>query len=273
MDRTAGAPDLRVGLIDGPVIVKHREFSDARIEPLRARDVADEAARDAVALHATSTAGVLVARRASRALGICPGVTLVTRSVFTAPEARNSGTAPQEELAEALVEVTDAGARLVNLSLSLAPGGREGRRVVEQALDYAACRGALVVAAAGNDQAVGGSPVTRHPAVVPVVAYARNGRPGRLSTVGPSIGRRGVGAVTDGLVSLGAHGGLRSFGGTSAAAAVITGAVALLWSAFPDSTPGELAGAVTDSAYRRASVLPPVMDASRALDALRTARR
>lgn len=264
---------MRVGLVDGPVIVGHQEFAGSHIESLRAQDVADARADDDAALHATSTAGVLVARRASRAPGICPGVTLVTRSVFSSPAARSSGSATQEELAQALVDLTDAGVRLVNMSLSLASAPRGGHRAMQQALDHASRRGVIVVAAAGNEGALDGNVVTRHRAVIPVVAYSRHGRPGRMSTVGPSIGRRGVGAVADGLVSLGAHGGMRPFGGTSAAAAIVTGAVALLWSELPDTGPGELARAVTGSASRRTSVLPPVMDARRAFESLLTAWR
>ncbi|MGN9793040.1 S8 family peptidase [Streptomyces sp. OZ13] len=273
MARTAGRTDLLVGLVDGPVIVDHQEFAGAHIESLREQDVADMDADDAAALHATSTAGVLVAHRASRAPGICPGVTLVTRSVFSSPAARSSGGAAPEDLAEALVDLTDAGVRLVNMSLSLASGRHDGHRAVQQALDHASRRGVIVVAAAGNEGAVDGNVVTRHRAVIPVVAYNRHGQPGWMSTIGPSIGRGGVGAVADGLVSLGAHGDLRPFGGTSAAAAIVTGAIALLWSELPDTAPGELARAVTAFSSRRTSVLPPVMNAWRAFELLLTARR
>ncbi|MER6393196.1 S8 family serine peptidase [Streptomyces sp. NPDC001523] len=273
MARSTGAADLRVGLVDGPIMVDHPGLSQARIEWFCPRDVADADADDVAAVHATSTAGVLVAERRSGALGICPGVTLVTRSVFRSPAARSAGAATWAGLADALVELADADVRILNMSLSLATGTAEGHRAVQDALDYVAARGVVVVAAAGNEGAVDGTVVTRHRSVVPVVTYTRQGRPGRMSNVGRSIGQRGIGVVTDGVMSLGRRGQVLPFGGTSAAAAVVTGATALIWSELPKTTPEELIDALKGGSSRRTSVVPPRMDAWRAFESLLATRR
>ncbi|MEV6196919.1 S8 family serine peptidase [Streptomyces sp. NPDC051920] len=268
MARSTGSAGLRVGLVDGPVMVSHQGFGGARIERLRPQDVARPDADDVAAVHATSTAGVLVADRESGAPGICSGVTLVTRSVFPRSGVRSAGNASWRELSDALVELTDAGVRVVNMSLSLPTGLSEQHRWVQDALDHAAARGVVVVAAAGNDGLVDGTVVTRHRAVVPVVSYDRHGLPGRTTNIGRSIGRRGIGVVTDGLSSLGPHGSVRPFGGTSAAAAVVTGAVALLWSELPHAAPEELISALKGHPSRRTSVVPPLMNAWRAFESL-----
>ncbi|WP_256227103.1 S8 family serine peptidase [Streptomyces sp. PAN_FS17] len=273
MARSAGAADLRVGLVDGPVMVGHPGLSRAKIKWSCPMDVAERDADDVAALHATSTAGVLVAGRRSGALGICPGITLVTRSVFRSPAARSAGTATWIELADALVELADAGARIVNMSLSLAAGTSKEHRAVQDALDYVAAHGVIVVAAAGNEGTIDSTVVTRHRSVLPVVAYNRQGRPGRMSNIGRSIGQRGVGVVADGLMSLGAHGTLRAFGGTSAAAAVATGALALILSELPKTTPEELISAMKGAPSHRTSVVPPLMNAWRAFESLLAARR
>ncbi|MET9427074.1 S8 family serine peptidase [Streptomyces sp. NPDC003036] len=272
MARSAGAAGLKVGLLDGPVMVGHPGLSAAKIEWLCRRDVAEVGAGDVAAVHATSTAGVLVGGRRSGALGICPAVTLVTRSVFRSPAARSTGTATWTDLADALVELADAGARIVNMSLSLAAGVFKEHRAVQDALDYAAAHGVVVVAAAGNEGAIDSTVVTRHRSVLPVVAYNLQGRPERISNLGRSIGQRGVGVVADGLMSLGAHGTLRPFGGTSAAAAVVTGAVALILSELPKTRPGELISAMKGGPSRRTSVVPPLMNAWRAFESLLAAR-
>ncbi|WP_063892387.1 MULTISPECIES: S8 family serine peptidase [unclassified Streptomyces] len=268
MARSTGAADLRVGLVDGPVMVGHPGLSHAQITWSRADDVAEQDADDAAALHATSTAGVLVAARGSGALGICPGITLVTRSVFRSPSARYAGSATWTALADALVELADAGARIVNMSLSLAAGVSNERRAVQDALDYTSARGVIVVAAAGNEGAINSTVVTRHRSVLPVVAYNLQGRPGRMSNLGRTIGQRGVGVVADAMMSLGSHGKLRSFGGTSAAAAVVTGAAALILSELPDTTPEELIRAMKGAPSQRTSVVPPLMDARHAFESL-----
>ncbi|WP_218010938.1 S8 family peptidase [Herbidospora mongoliensis] len=273
MARTTGRRTTRIGLIDGPVLATHPGLAGADLE-LPARQGVSPAMSDVASHHATSVAGILVARRESGAPGICPGATLVIRAIFPSAPSRRGGvtTARPSALAAAIVETADAGIRILNLSLTLSPRGYDTHRVLERALDHAAARGLVVVAAAGNHGTIGGSVITRHPSVIPVVAYGLHGHPVENTNSGPTIGRRGVGAAGAGIVSLGADGGLRPFGGTSAAAALVTGVIALLWSEFPDATSADLTRAVTRSTSRRSSVVPPLVNAWRAYEILGTRR-
>jgi subtilisin family serine protease len=170
-----------------------------------------------------------------------------------------------------MIESIEAGAQVLNLSVALAHPSSRGQCDLEEALNYAAQRGVIVVAAAGNQGALGSSPITRHPWVLPVAAYDRAGRPMTQSNLGQSIGRRGLGAPGDQITSLGAEGNPLTFGGTSAAAPFVTGTVALLWSAFPAATAAEIKVAVTHaSAARRTAVVPPLLDAWAAYQRLGT---
>jgi hypothetical protein len=131
----------------------------------------------------------------------------------------------------------------------------------KHALDQAARRGIIVVAAAGNQGTLGSTAITRHPWVIPVVAYDLQGRPMGQSNLGRSIGRRGLGAPGDGITSLGAGGKPLTLGGTSAAAPIVTGAIALLWSEFPAASAAAVKFAVAQaSARRRNTVVPPLLD-------------
>ena len=122
-----------------------------------------------------------------------------------------------------------------------------------------------MVAAAGNQGTLGSSAITRHPWVIPVVACDLRGRPMNDSNLGGSIGRRGLRAPGDGITSLGAEGQPLTLGGTSVAAPFVTGATALLWSEFPSATAAQIKLAVTQaSTPRRASVVPPLLDAAAA---------
>jgi subtilisin family serine protease len=70
--------------------------------------------------------------------------------------------ASPEELGRAIVDVISAGASVINLSAALAQPSAKGERQLTETLDYAARRGVLVVAAAGNQGTVGSSAITRH---------------------------------------------------------------------------------------------------------------
>src|SRR2546427_5475490 len=146
-----------------------------------------------------------------------------------------------------------------------------GQRELEEALDYAARRGIIVVAAAGNQGVVGSSAITRHPWVIPVVAYDLRGRPIQQSNLGGSIGRRGLGAPGDDVTSLGADGRPITFGGTSVAVPFVTGAIALVWSQIPTVTATEGKFALTQvSTQRRTTIVPPLLDAWAAYQLLLT---
>jgi subtilisin family serine protease len=124
--------------------------------------------------------------------------------------------------------------------------------------------------AAGNHGTLGSTVLTRHPWVVPVVAYDLRGRPLGHSNLGNSIGRHGLGAPGDRITSLGSAGQPLTLAGTSAATPFVTGAVALLWSAFPTATAAEIQYAVVHAAApRRTTVVPPLLDAWAAYWALK----
>ncbi len=178
--------------------------------------------------------------------------------------------ATPEELAQAILDCLDAGARVLNVSAALAQPSIKNERALGEALDQAAKRGVIVIVAAGNQGALGSTATTRHPWVIPVVAYGLQGKPMNHSNLGNSIGRRGLGAPGDGITSLGAEGKPLTLGGTSAAAPFVTGAIALLWSEFPTATAAEVKYAATQ-AYtpRRTTVVPPLLDAWAAYQTMR----
>jgi subtilisin family serine protease len=264
MERTPGRPEVVVGLIDGPVAANHADLATESIRSLPSPLAGPSArATGAAGAHGTYVAGILSARRDSRAPAICPGCTLLVRPIFLEPAAVSADTpsASPDELADAIVDCVAAGARVLNLSVALAAPSPNRELKLEQALDHAAARGALVVAAAGNQGTIGGSAITRHPWVIPVVACDSRGWPLGMSNLGSSIGRRGLMAPGDHITSLEASGQSVTSGGTSAAAPFVTGAIALLWSMFPEASAAGVKSAVTGAGARRPTVVPPLLDA------------
>jgi subtilisin family serine protease len=263
LDRTSGSPDVTIGLVDGPLRMEHPELDGRHIRQLTGRGTgACTVTTAAACVHGTFVAGILSAKRGSSAPAICPGCTLLLRPIFAETDAANGGipTAAPEELAQAIRDCLKANARVVNVSAAVTQFRVKHEQSLTEALDEASKRGAIVVAAAGNQNTLGGTAITRHPSVIPVVAYDRRGRPMEQSTLGGSIGRRGLGAAGDRVTSLGAAGTPLTVSGTSAAAPFVTGAIALLWSVFPTATASTLKFALA-SRRRRTSVVPPLLDA------------
>jgi subtilisin family serine protease len=165
-------------------------------------------------------------------------------------------------VAAAISECIDADAWVLNLSAGMAQPSTRDEREMQDALHYAARHGAVVVAAAGNQATLGGSVITRHPWVIPVVGYGLDARPTAHSNLGGSMGKRGLGAAGEDVTSLSPQGEPVTQAGTSFAAAFVTGAIALLWSLFPDATATEVKSAVVSGhTGRRGSVVPPLLDA------------
>ncbi|WP_443067954.1 S8 family serine peptidase [Streptomyces sp. NBC_01356] len=251
----SGREDLAVAILDGPVHGSHPELSDARLRWISSCDSVTSSHEESAALrHGTFIAGILSAKRSSGAPGICPGCTLLVRPIFTEKTDSVMPRATVEDLASAIVDSIGAGARVVNISAALSPvTGRELE--IEEALRVAAVSGALVVAAVGNDASVGSSPLTRHPGVIPVAACDVAGRVPPSSNLTRSLGARGI--VAPGvLTSISTTGPLVTRSGTSYAAAVVSGACALLWSAFPGAAAHEVRQAIVGPG-KRTSTCPP----------------
>jgi subtilisin family serine protease len=214
-------------------------------------------------MHGTSVAGMLFAKRGSDAPSICPDCTLLVRPIFaeTNPTGGHMPTASPAELAQAIIDCINAGARALNVSGALAPSSR-GERELREALDFAASRGVITVAAAGNQGTVGSSAITCHPWVIPVAACDLRGIPLEQSNLGRSIGKQGLMAPGEQITSLGSDGKVRAFGGTSAAVPFVTGAIALVWSEFLSVSAAQIRSIVTRAGLeRRRAITPPLLNA------------
>jgi subtilisin family serine protease len=214
--------------------------------------------------HGTFVAGILSAKRGSGAPAICPESILLIRPIFIEKMSENGQmpNANPQELATAIIDTVNAGARVINLSAALAYSSMKEEHELEEALDYAALHHVTLVVAAGNQGLVGSTVITRHPWVIAVTACDERGFPLRYSNLGHSIGRQGFRAPGDEIVSLGTDGNFLTLSGTSAAAPFVTGTIALLYSMFPDTTAAEMKSALIQSdIVRRTSILPPLLNA------------
>lgn len=273
MERTEGRAEIIIGLIDGPVASDCPALANDRIDLIPGSEISECVANSFACQHGTFVAGILSARRSSAAPAICPGCTLLVRPIFseTSIERKQIPSATPEQLAQAILDCVGAGARILNLSLALVERARRGESVLEQVLDDVARRGILLVAAAGNQGTVGGSIITRHPWIIPVTACDQMGRPLPQTNLGWSIGQHGLSAPGEAIISLGSDGKPLAMSGTSVAAPLVTGTIALLWSEFPTATAATVRLAMANAAVaRRTSVVPPLLNAWSAYQLLKT---
>ncbi len=265
MELTTGIRKIKVGLIDGPVVVDHPDFDNTNIKVIDGSQGACYDANSAACIHGTFIAGILSGKRGSQAPSICPGNTLLLCPIFV-ESSREMPNATPRELARAIIKCIDAGAQLLNLSVGLTPTTK-GQNELMDSLDYAAKREVLIIAAAGNDGTLGSSVITRHPWIIPVGACDINGNPIDQSNLGISIGR-GLRAPGWNVTSLAAGGSVTSLGGTSVATPFVTGTVALLWSIFPTCSATRLKMSLRPDAQTRREIVPPLLDAWTAYEIL-----
>jgi len=199
---------------------------------------------------------------------MCPGCSLVVAPIFGTAEDLSPRTT-EAALAEAICALVDSNVHVINLSASYAYPTPNSNPALGAALDYAAVRDVPVIAAAGNQATIGTSQITRHPAVLPVIAADDAGRPLATSNLSATVGRRGLAAPGSNITSIKATGGTLTWTGTSVAAPFVTATVALLRSIFPSASGIQTRMAVSGLASkRRRMFMPPRLDAAAAFEAL-----
>jgi subtilisin family serine protease len=263
MALTSGRSDIVLGLVDGPVTLDHPDLATGNIRTVAGTAGACVDAGSSACAHGTFVAGILAARRGADAPAIAPDCTLLVRPIFSeAPPVGMAPSASPAQLAAAIVDCVDAGARLLNLSVALTGPAFGADRELGEALEHARRRGVLVITAAGNQGIVGSSMITRHRWVVPVIAYARSGRPLAPSNLGRAIGLGGLGGPGDRVSSIAPDGRPTVSSGTGVAAPFVAGSAALLWSLFPGAGAADIKRALLDSGGgRRTAIIPPLLNA------------
>ncbi len=271
--RIIGVPEIVVAVIDGPVATSldTRNGAIRRIGPAATSCETSSAA----CAHGTHVTSLLASTRGSSPPGLCPGCTFLIHPLFDENAVQPSASA--DALAEALLDVIAAGASIVNLSVAVRTADPIGAAKLTSALNEALRKGVLVVAAAGNEGAVAGSPLTTHPWVIPVAGCDLRGNVSEITNLSRSVAQRGLLAPAEGVPTRGLDGKIKIFQGTSAAVPFVTGAAALLWSAFPTAKAADVKRALVGPQPRRVrGLIPPRLNAQRAfetLEQLATGRR
>lgn len=261
MRRTHGRPEIAVGLIDGPVAHPHPALPAERLRPVGTHPPHCRCGDAHACRHGTFVAAMLIGRPEHGALGLCPGVTLLVRPVY--PDCVTSASTTPTELARAVHDCLDAGARILSISSAPAGTNRRPHPLLARALDRAATTGALVVVAAGNRPGVVGGVLTGHPWTIPVTGCRADGCPSPRSSLSLATARHGLSAPAERVPGPDPSGRPVLLDGTSVAVPFVTATAALLWSLHPDAPATQIRAALLGGA-RRTRLTPPLLDAEAA---------
>jgi thermitase len=209
--------------------------------------------------HGTAVAGVIAAHSNNGVggAGVCSSCTILPVKVMNA-----DGNGDLAIVAQGIVRAADMHARVIDLSL----GGPAPLDALEQAVDYAVSKGAIVVAAAGNS----GRGTPFYPAdyrnVLGVAGTTSHDRLYGWSERGSWVQVAAPGCNVAPLT----QGGYGMFCGTSSATPLVAGLAGLAVSLKPHATNLQVINAIEATAHRiGANAGHGRIDAGRALGALR----
>ena len=206
---------LRLGMIDSLVDVAHPALSSGNIHS----EAFTSEGAEMPSAHGTAIASIFIGRDKSY-LGLAPQAELYAAAVFEQDASRGE-IASTVSLVRALDWLMTSGVDVVNISLAGPPN-----RLLEKALERAALRGVVILAAAGN-----GGPMAKpmYPAaytsVIAVTAVDASGRIFRLANRGEYVDLAAPGV---GLLHARSGGGYATSSGTSFAVPFVATAAARL---------------------------------------------
>ncbi len=183
--------------------------------------------------HGTAVASIIAAAPSdgSRLRGVAPGVRILALRVTenSAEQGSSGRTGRPRALSQAVHAAVDAGARVINISMTVTASGE-----LQEAIGYALARGTVVVAAAGNQHNTGGGedPVAYpagYPGVIAVASIGADGYRAATSQIGDYVQLAAPGEAVTGAVPTG---GTALFAGTSFAAPFVAGTAALILQRF-----------------------------------------
>ncbi|MGW2510344.1 type VII secretion-associated serine protease mycosin [Streptomyces scopuliridis] len=253
--RTAQGTGITVAVLDTGVDATHPDLEG---QVLPGRDLIGFGASSgdrAWARHGTAMAGIIAGHghgpnRADGVLGIAPEAKILPVRVIlegTDPARAKARSSKGGALAEGIRWAADQGADVINLSLGDDSESAHPEPGEDAAVQYALAKGAVVVASAGNGGEKGDhvSYPAAYPGVIAVTAVDEYGTRAAFST------RRWYATVSAPGVNVVIADPDRRYyegWGTSAAAAFVSGAVALVRSAHPDLTPAQIKKLLADTA-------------------------
>ena len=238
-----GSSSVLIAILDSGVDLDHPDLTTKVRTDIDWDFVNDDAVADDDHGHGTHVAGIAAAATDNErgVAGLGWEATLLPLKVLD-----DGGNGSGEDLIEAIRYAADNGASIINMSLG---GDAPCPQAVQDAVDYAYARGAVLVAAAGNHDDINTFNAEFFPAncdhVLGVAAIDSDGDIASYSNYG---GHVSVAAPGTSIYSTWMGGGYGYMSGTSMATPHVSGLAALLRAYYPSYTPDQIASAILDNA-------------------------
>ncbi|GAA2511648.1 type VII secretion-associated serine protease mycosin [Streptomyces longisporus] len=235
---------VTVAVIDTGVDSSNPQLRDAMAGA--GKTYVDGAANKDIEGHGTRVAGIIAARPIDGTgfEGIAPDAKIVSYR-YTGGENKQGDS---KTMAQAIHDASVSGAKIINISSDTAD--KQDNQLLRDSVAAAVRRGALIVAAAGNDGADGKSANTypaSYPGVLAVAASDRNDERAYFSQAGDFVD---VAAPGVDMVSTVPKKGQCTADGTSFAAPYVAGVAALLKQKHPTWTADQIATRIEETAQR-----------------------
>lgn len=264
MTKSNGSSKISIGIIDGPVDLNHSQFMESNIKTVYGSDISCRDIDSLACRHGTFILGILTGERNPITPALCPQCNILLRPIFLEDLEDDKPAYPKSsprELADAITELVDLGANIINLSIGTNSSSLIANSSIYQAYDHALRNNVLIVLAAGNQGTLGYNPLINHPWIIPVVSCDSHGIFSR-SNLGLSVQFGGIMAPGVEIHSTLPNSKYGTMSGTSVAAPFVTGTLALIWSLFPTADPQKIKYVLNHAtSIQNRSIIPNLLNA------------
>ncbi|NED37379.1 S8 family serine peptidase [Streptomyces sp. SID8499] len=246
MWKTSTGKGVKVAVIDSGVNPNTPSLRGQVLTNETPKSVAYRATEDYVG-HGTTMAELIAGTGAGGGLkGLAPGAKIVPyRVILTGVPKSEREKTPEPWQAIRVAAETDA--KIISMSIGGVPTAE-----LESAVNYAASKGKLMVAAVGNAGSGNGRidfPAAEH-YVVGVSSMNASGTVSKFSSYGDYVDLTAPGEEIPGWCDATFRAYCDDYNGTSPATAIAAASAALIWSAHPDWTVNQVTRALIDTAGR-----------------------
>jgi subtilisin family serine protease len=190
--------------------------------------------------HGTHIAGIIAAS-SNNGIGISGITGNLDVKIVPVKVLNSEGVGDSDIIAQGIKYAADKGVQVINLSL----GGMEKSTEINAAIDYAVSKNITIIAASGNDATDCASYTpANNPKVITVSAIGQNDKIAYFSNYGNNVS---VSAPGVNILSTYINGKYAYMSGTSMAAPIVTGVVAMIKAENPDLTPTEISTILKNS--------------------------
>lgn len=225
---TLGDPRVVIAMLDGPVDRAHECFLGADVTTIET--LAGHTGSGAAVRHGTHVASILFGQPGSPVPGLAPRCKGLLLPVFSEDARGEIVPSSQLDVARAITQAISSGARIINLSGGQLAASGEAEWVLADAIRQCAASDVILVAAAGNEGCECLHVPAATPSVLVVGAMDDNGNPSSFSNWNDAYHGHGILAPGEAIPGAAPGGGVEVRSGTSYAAPIVTGVLALLMS-------------------------------------------